>query len=261
MKFSDLQVLRDNLPTLEKEVQRIVHIGLKDRKMQVLISPNLPIDQIDYDGMRFSRRYLDLATLVIVLHYSEYFGEFSGYLQYEIERYLEKQLLFPDIRASLYEPKLALFILLSQSNWSTRKLFGSILNKENITRVLNLVSLRILKPQKIVYPIRRRGYKDKGTLRLRERWLPSQDLYFDEEERKIEDRKAEYFDKVQTLLYEAGGWVLRNHLMSNSTKGGDEDDSQRKGPTTRNPNRASKQESRTSKSSRPKDRKTSEAKS
>lgn len=202
-----------SVTNLEVEVSKVIKTSL-DRRTTVLISPTLDTGKITYDGMIFSKKYRDLLTLTILLQYSEYFGDFREYVIYEVQRYLEDRLLFPEIAAMLHSKRVCLDVLLHFSRYHTpHAIFGNLLNPEQINRVLDSVHLRLIKPRKVIRPVYRRGYKDKGSLRPETRWLPTNDWSYSEEQVRIEQRRKEYFDLITTMVRVSGDRVLKEQYL------------------------------------------------
>lgn len=201
------------LQTIENNIVLKLSRTLGDRRLPVPVSPTLPLTQLDYDGFKFSKKEKDLALLILISWYSEYFEPFREYLRYEIEVYLYKHCLFPYLAASLVSKKAALILILCFVFRTPQELFGNALSPENIKRLLSQTSLRYLRSVVPRYPIRRRGYKDKGSMRPAEAWLPRYDLSFIELQLAIEDRRANYRDEVLSLVRICGGRELRSEIL------------------------------------------------
>jgi hypothetical protein len=164
--------------------------------------------------MIFSKKYRDLLTLSVLLQYSDYFGDFREYVIYEVERYLEDRLLFPEIAAMLHSKQLCLDILIYYSKFHhPSEIFGNILSTEQINRVLDQVHLRLVKPRKVVKGVYRRGYKDKGSLRPETRWLPKDDYTFRNEHLLLEQRREEYFEIITAMVRASGDRVLKKQFL------------------------------------------------
>lgn len=202
----------DRYVSLETQISSVIQRSL-DRRTSVFVSPTLDISNSRYDGVQFSKKYRDLLTLIILTWYSDYFGDFSEYVRYEIEVYLNQVLLFPELNASLTSKNsLDYVILLFLKHHSSNDFFGNVLSPQQINRVLDLVHLRMVRqrrPKKLVY---RRGYKDKGSLRPETTWLPKKDWSFDKEQNRIEDNRQEYQNLVTLIVRASGDWVLRRQV-------------------------------------------------
>jgi len=201
------------LQSIENNIVLQLSRTLGDRRLPVPVNPTLPLTKLDYDGFKFSKKEKDLALLILISWYSEYFEPFREYLRYEIEVYLYKHCLFPYLAASLVSQKAALILIIVFVFRTPQELFGNALRPENIKRVLSLTSLRFLKTVEPRYPIRRRGYKDKGSMRPAEAWLPKFDLSFIELQQAIEERRENYRDEVLTLVRICGGRELRSEIL------------------------------------------------
>jgi hypothetical protein len=185
-----------------------------DRRTSVFVSPTLETTQLDYDGVKFSKKYRDLLILIIISWYSDYFEEFEDYVRYEIELYLERHNLFPELRASLVSRQVLDYVIASFIfSHGTHDFFGNILNPEKINKVLDQVHLKILRHQKPRVAVYRRGYKDKGSLRPETSWLPTEDWSFSEEQILIEERREEYQNLVTAIVRASGGWVLSRRVI------------------------------------------------
>lgn len=203
----------DGYVSLEVHISKQIQESL-DRRTSVFVSPTLEIDKIQYDGCQFSRRYRDLLTLIILTWYSDYFKEFSSYVRYEIELYLEQNLLYPELNASL-RSKEALDYVISYylSEHSANDFFGNIIGPRQVNRVLDLVRLKMIKRQKPKKSIYRRGYKDHGSLRPETLWLPKKDWTFDKEQQILEEKRAEYHNLVTLIVRASGDWVLKRRFI------------------------------------------------
>jgi hypothetical protein len=205
---------QDHLVSLKSEISSVIKKRL-DRRTSVFVNPTLDIRKARYDGVRFSKKYLDLFTLIILTWYAEeYFQGFSGYIRYEIEQYLNQQLKFPELNASLVSKSVLDFVIVAFCfENSERVLFGTLLDQKRINRVLDQVHLRIAKQPRVRKPVYRRGYKDKGSLRPESRWLPKDDWSFREEQIFLEEKRAEYQRIVTQIVRISGGGVLRRQLF------------------------------------------------
>lgn len=74
---------------------------------------------------------------------------------------------------------------------STRVLFGTVLNEDLVG---GLRSLEILEDQQgpVVRPIRRKGYKDKGTWKSPDRWTEHFDFSFNQEQFELEKKRSSF---------------------------------------------------------------------
>jgi hypothetical protein len=212
-KMSYELISKDQVVNLEIQISRVIQRSL-DRRGSVFVTPTLETRDLNYDGIIFSRKYRDLLTLSALIWYSDYFGDFKEYVIYEVEEYLYRKTVFPEIAAMLTSKSCFLYCLLCLSKYQTpNEIFGNILNPEQIDNVLKKVHLRMIKPQKVKKLVYRRGYKDKGTLPSSTSWLPKEDWTFDEEQLELERRREEYSDTVTRIVRASGDWVLKQRIF------------------------------------------------
>lgn len=207
-----ISISRENFSNLESEVvSRITEI--LDRRSSGSVFPKCDLE-LEYDGASFSRKYLDLVTLILLCWYSDLFGEFRTYLLYEIRDYLERNLLFPELSAMTISKEISLLIFLSFCKKNNpRILFGVILSSAQIERVLEKVHLRMIQSIRPKRLIRHRGYRDHGTLRPEDHWIERYDYSFTEEQNLKEEKETEYFNLISSIVHLAGDWVLKNHSV------------------------------------------------
>jgi hypothetical protein len=203
----------DRFVSLESKFSEIIQKSL-DRRTSVFVSPTLSTSQINYDGVKFSKKYRDLLTLIILTWYSDYFREFAEYVRYEIQLHLDQTISFPELNASLVSKSCLNFVIAGYvSVHGPNDFFGNVLSPVQINRVLDLVHLKILKPRKVKRPVYRRGYKDKGSLRPETRWLPREDYTFVETQNLIEQKREEYQNQVTRIVRASGDWVLKHQVI------------------------------------------------
>lgn len=198
-----------NYVSIETQISKVIQKSL-DRRTSVFVNPTLNLAEESYDGIKFSKKYRDLFTLIILTWYSNYFEGFEDYVRYEIGIYLDKVNQFPELNASLTSKSCLEFVILYfLSNHSTQDFFGNVLSPGQINRVLDLVRLRVIPRRIPKRPVFRRGYKDKGSLRPETKWLPKEDWSFDEEQSRIEETRERYQNQVTLIVRASGDWVLR----------------------------------------------------
>lgn len=190
---------------LEVELKHRLH-----RSNQVVIFPTLENRTINYDGIHFSKKLNDILVLILIYHFSDFFGIFSEYVRYEIELYLYQNMLAPELVASLVDKRICLEVL-SVLGHGPRVLF-SLINEGNIKRVLREVSLKIEYPRSVKRPVFRRGYNDKGSLRAETSVRPEPDV---SEHFYLEKQRQLYSDCVELIVHEVGGWVLQDLARNN----------------------------------------------
>lgn len=86
--------------------------------------------------------------------------------------------------------------LLETKKWSTREFFGNICTKQQITKALKSMKFEFQKTSKPTRVQRRRGYKDKGSLK---KVSPNQFIDFTAEQKELE-RKRESLRNTYLLL-------------------------------------------------------------
>ena len=94
MNNSNERFSSDKVGKIHTELEEVLKHGLH-RSNQVVIFPTLENKTINYDGIFFSKKKNDILVLVLVYHFSDFFGIFSEYVRYEIEQYLYHNLLAP----------------------------------------------------------------------------------------------------------------------------------------------------------------------
>lgn len=195
-------------------MQNVLQRTIGDRRTPVPIDPSLVIEkEITYSGMRFSQAYVDLMLVILSLKLTKYFDEWSEYLQFDLEEYLQRNLLYPELRAMLVSTDIASYVVLSEfvPKYNEHAIFSLLADKKKVFTALESVRLRIIHPGKVVRPIRRRGYKDKGTLRRPDCVLERFDLDFILEQQRIEQQRREYLQEVDRIVNTVTGMVLDAH--------------------------------------------------
>lgn len=162
----------------------------------------------EINGISFSERKLDVLLLIILLHYTSVFGPWKEYLFYEIELELTRKQKYPGLKACIHCKSLC-FLLILYNKISARTLYGNILKKDFIERVLSKLHFKY---EKFHYPrraIRRRGYNDKGSRHADHEWLPKQSIEFDLEQSRKESRQEAYDRLTTFLIRKAFNWEVR----------------------------------------------------
>lgn len=198
-----------SLSKVESQISKRIKETL-DGRSKVFVSPTLLEDSsVEYDGCRFSKKYIDLVTLILITWYSDYFEGFEGYVRYEIEEYLYSKNLFPELAACLFSKEIILAVLLQHSKLHNfNEIFGAALAPNQIKKVLDQVSLKMIHRQKPRRVIRRRGYKDHGSTRPSHLWIPKDDWSFTEKMLEIERQRDLYRQTVTSIVRTIGGWLL-----------------------------------------------------
>jgi len=200
------------LSQLEGEIRKRILLSLK-RTTAVFISPKrYKQGEPKYDGIRFSKKQLDILGLILISWYGDYLGDFSSYVRYEIGEYLSKNLLFPELNASLVSSKIALAVTTYYLNYGPRKIFGTVLSTERLERILRELKLKWIRDQRPVPLVYRRGYKDKGSRRS-ETKSPSSDFILTGDQLAIEEKRLEYQETTSLIVRRFGDLVVRELIQ------------------------------------------------
>lgn len=201
-------MLKLKLKELECQLLKFYEQNLKDvcedRRRAVVVSSNLSNDNyLEPNGLKIP--HLNLKEKILFATFSWFMPKELGCL---VNLWLEEnwggdQL---EIKAVLLNSKeTALGYLLVSDRWNERDFFGNILIKENMKK-LSRISIRHRQTSKPKREVWRRGYNDKGSLRL-----SSESIYFDHslyqsvtqklEEEELQNQKTEQlFEVVQERL-------------------------------------------------------------
>jgi hypothetical protein len=109
--------------------------------------------------------------------------------KWSYEERIEVELLIQS-RAACFE-----FIL---NNYSDSDFFGNLVN--NVVKVASKLRCFVSYPRRAVRIQRHRGYRDHGSCRPKECWLPSSDWSFTEKQNKIEEERKVHDNTYQFLL-------------------------------------------------------------
>jgi hypothetical protein len=168
----------------------------------------------DYDGVHFSKKRSDILVLLVAIKfYPEYFQGFGPYIVIEIEEYLEKNLLFPELlalaRISGGSKISFLRLLFNYTKYDFQRLENLL--KDNITleRTIDCLKFKYVHYHKPRRPERRKGYKDHGTLRPKDHWIETHDISFTEIQNRKEQEREDYQNLVSAILRENGDWYLK----------------------------------------------------
>lgn len=196
--------LRDDLRCLELSILFRIQEIIKDRRLEGHCIPRQSNGLFaDYDGVKFSRKEMDLFCLLLLCEFSDIFGDFDDYILYEVWLDLSHTRSFPIIAAAIKERDLMLEILTifyHEKYDDSKILYRAILNPQRVEKVINTTRLRIIHPRKPKRKVRRRGYNDHGSRRPDDRWLESSDRTFTEAQNSIEKKRQDYQDLVDLLI-------------------------------------------------------------
>jgi hypothetical protein len=203
----------DHFATLCRSVEDRIQEIKKDRSLEGPVNPKCDdLTTMTYDGVTFSRKYLDLICLIILCWYGDIFKGFESYVLYEVRTYLERNLLFPELAAACSAKEISLFLIVCYSKkYTDRTFFGNILSADRVEQVVSRVRLRLVYPRRARRKIRHRGYRDHGSLRPSDQWSETSDWSFTEEQNEKEQKYDEYLNLVDLFVHSAADWVLKNH--------------------------------------------------
>lgn len=157
-------------------------------------SPTFPSDQLT---IVYPRSFREIRGLVIV-HYF-----FPESLKWEVKMGLEelnlnhlnkKQIL--EIRIMLSSEWNMIKYLYLTDRYTSNEIFGNLV-KDAYQAAENLKAFPV--STKVERPVRKRGYSDKGSLRPKEKWLPTHDYSLTAIQNEIE-KKHTQLDKVSYHL-------------------------------------------------------------
>jgi hypothetical protein len=102
--------------------------------------------------------------------------------------------------------------LYETQRYSSNEIFGNILGNDlkDLNEELKVRRKKYRKPKELV---RRRGYKDHGARRPDDRWLPSHDVSFTEEQ-LLKEKKTDLFISTTNYLLK----YLENKRLKEETK-------------------------------------------
>lgn len=175
--------------------------------------PNVQANE-DYDGVQFSKKRTDILVLLVVIKfYPDYFQGFGSYIVIEIQDYLEKNNLFPELNAlaRLSGGNRISFLrcLFYYTKYDFQKLESVLKDNTTIERTIDCLKFKYVHYHKPRRPVRRKGYKDHGTLRPEDRWIETHDVSFTEYQNRKEKERKDYQDLVSAILRENGDWYLK----------------------------------------------------
>jgi len=167
---------------LDKQCDKLGHQWSSVLTRTVSVSPTRPNMTLSF---RRPRTYNEYLIALIVSWYIPDEGA-RIYVQYDLAEMRSKFGIDKvSVALTLLSSKQQMRLFLAESNLykNERHFFGQLLSSEE-----KLLALRYkwLEPRKARRLIRRKGYKDKGSLRPASTWLPKSDYTFDEKQREIE---------------------------------------------------------------------------
>jgi len=201
-------VPESELLLFEEQIRNRLQTILK-RRRTVFVDPKREQSEFSYDGIFFSKKYKDILLLILLSYFGDFLGDFKEYVRYEIGEYLHRNLLFPELNASLVSKTIVLGVLSYHCSYSPRIIFGDILGEQRVERVIESLKLKWEKKRRPVPLVYRRGYKDKGSLRSDTRWKPKHDLLYNLEHLEIEEKRQKYLDEVSLIVRKFGDLVVQ----------------------------------------------------
>lgn len=130
---------------------------------------------------------------------SYYVPEILGWKIREILEERSKKLSHKDnlrLTSLLISKESALVYLYETQEFSSHEIFGNLI-EEGLKALKHIKIYRI--KYKVIYPKRRRGYDDKGSLRPSDRWLPDSDYSLTELQNEIE-KKSDLHLRIKLRL-------------------------------------------------------------
>lgn len=162
---------------------------------------NSPTFHEEYDShIVLPRTINELLFLGVIVWYIPS-KEHQLYLRLELERvsYFKENFVLCLLLKSKQE---MILYLLETSLWTQRSFFGNVLSKSMSSRVNRFLRFR-KRNKKVRYPKRKRGYDDKGSLRLAHEWKPSSDFSLNELQQEIEQERVSQSDTAEFI----SGWL------------------------------------------------------
>lgn len=185
-----------SLFNFEKSLTKVL-----ERKLELIkILRTAVIDDPTFQSENFfifpKKLYL-IRGLCIVVHFLEDKWKYIFILELEerIKQFSLKEQLELKILLSSKENMLK-FLLLSQ-RYTSHEVFGNLV--QHGTKALCQIKI-IRKSNKVVYPVWKRGYDDKGSLRSVDKWLPDFDWSLRDYHLKLEKEKYLHNKSLNRIL-------------------------------------------------------------
>lgn len=199
--------------------QKIEHFIVSNKVEQKCCLGTTLHSERNPDGVRFlGKKWRTVMGIILILHYTRE-NIFSYIIRAEFEVWLENEPNWYWCLALLANKENFLTYLIKQQQMSEKQFFSSICCKDQIVSSLHSIQFlfeRFRTPQRTV---RRRGYRDKGTLppldeRIRRKiLLEAPELTLDQSD--LEERKNERKSEVLLLSrYLSEGQELSDELRS-----------------------------------------------
>lgn len=154
----------------------------------------------DYDAHIVLPRSLDELTYLAIIMWYLPSKEHQLYLRLELERisYFKENFV---LRLLLHSKAEMILFLQETSLWTHRSFFGNVLSAKMGQRVNKSLRFR-RRNKKLRIPKRKRGYDDKGSLRLAHEWKPSSDWSLTQKQQEIEQDRDSVSDSSEFIR----GW-------------------------------------------------------
>jgi len=179
-KVSDFESFRTQLEQRCAEI-----LGENLLRTSVVLSPTF---FEDYENHMILPRTLRELTTLTILHYYVEEPQFRLELKFALERvsYFKENFV---LRLMLKSKNQMLYFLFDTNLWTSNELFGNILStNEKSQKWLKSVKFR-KRNKKVSKPKRKRGYDDKGSLRLPHTKKPTHDWSLTELQNDIEQER------------------------------------------------------------------------
>lgn len=165
---------------------------------------NTPTFSCEYDLYLPIVNLRGIKGLSIIVHFVT-----NDNLKYALILYLEEKLKHfnlkqqLEIKILLTSKEICLKYLYLTDRYTSHEIFGNLV----YFGIKNLKYLTIYKKKsKVLFPQRKRGYHDKGSLRPSDRWLPT----FDSELTEMQNNKEKKSDLHEKTLNYLVNYLLRN---------------------------------------------------
>lgn len=169
----------------------------KGLRNSVVINPTFPSER-ELKVTLLSKSLKDFQRLALISWWlpEEIAYDIREYILEEKNRFnLEDRTLLELFLNSKAE---SILFLIETSLWHTRDFFGNFL--EGMDYMLEkLLKIKLVKPNKVTKPQRKRGYHDHGTLKPLHCWKPSSDWSLTELQNSIENSRASQIDTLNFL--------------------------------------------------------------
>lgn len=184
---------------LEKTVNRVCQLGHRFPTCTVLDSPTRLLTSEEI-SISYPKNFRLVRTLSIIQWYLPEDLHWRILLDLQEETFSQfnfKQKV--ELNILLSSKKNCEYFLYETRRYSSSEIFGNILGNDlrELNKTLKITRKKKRKPLKT---IRRRGYKDHGTRRPSDRWLPTDDFSLTIEQNSLENFQDHYNSLIKRLL-------------------------------------------------------------